>query len=71
MLQGVLEPQFLGLFVACSELSSVNPGKSLSRDLGVGVGFVRGPRLLVGGVHSVTTNPRGSGRQELREIEGE
>ena len=26
----------------------------------VGVGFVRRPHLLVGGVHSVTTNPRGS-----------
>ena len=28
----------------------------------VGVGFVRRPHLLVGGVHSVTTCPRGSGR---------
>ena len=28
----------------------------------VGVGFVRRPHLLVGGVHSVTTNPRGSKR---------
>ena len=28
----------------------------------VGVGFVRRPHLLVGGVHSVTTYPRGSGR---------
>ena len=28
----------------------------------VGVGFVRRPHLLVGGVHSVTTNPRGSRR---------
>ena len=27
-----------------------------------GVGFVRRPHLLVGGVHSVTTNPRGSRR---------
>ena len=26
----------------------------------VGVGFVRRPHLLVGGVHSVTTHPRGS-----------
>ena len=26
----------------------------------VGVGFVRRPHLLVGGVHSVTTYPRGS-----------
>ena len=26
----------------------------------VGVGFVRRPHLLVGGVHSVTANPRGS-----------
>ena len=25
-------------------------------------GFVRRPHLLVGGVHSVTTNPRGSRR---------
>ena len=28
----------------------------------VGVGFVRRPHLLVGGVHSVTTYPRGSRR---------
>ena len=28
----------------------------------VGVGFVRRPHFLVGGVHSVTTCPRGSGR---------
>ena len=27
-----------------------------------GVGFVCGPHFLVGGVHSVTTYPRGSGR---------
>ena len=27
----------------------------------VGVGFVRRPHLLVGGVHRVTTYPRGSG----------
>ena len=37
----------------------------------VGVGFVRGTHLLVGGVHSVTTNPRGSiravgGRDECK-----
>ena len=28
----------------------------------VGIGYVRRPHLLVGGVHSVTTCPRGSGR---------
>ena len=37
--------------------------QSLKSLLGcVGVGFVRRPQLLVGGVHSVTTNPRGSWR---------
>ena len=38
----------------------------------VGVGFVRRPRLLVGGVHSVTTILVEVERQKgLREIEGE
>ena len=36
-----------------------------------GVGFVRRPHLLVGGVHSVTTIlVEVEGQQELREIEG-
>ena len=38
----------------------------------VGVGFVRRPHLLVGGVHSVTTIlVEVEEQQEVREVEGE